>query len=930
MSEFLAEARILVRPDTTGFRAELEAALASATKPITIPVVPVVAGGLATATAQTEAFTAAQAGAAAETQAVAAALEKETIAATQATAAQTAHSRSVAGLARGAGASALSLFGLRGATLAASGAFLAGTAAVVAFGKSLQSAAELETQLNVFRVNAGATADEMARVSEEARQLGRDITLPGVTAGTAAEAMTTLAKAGLSVRDSMAAARGTLQLATAAEIDVATATELVAGSLNAFGLAGEDAVKVADLLAGAAGESQGEIEDLGLGLQQVQGTAQAFGVSLGDTVTALTILTKSGLSARQAGTGLNVALIRLATNKDAQKFVTDLGLKIRDMNQNIRPQVFAELGEAMQGMSKSAQQSALATLFGRDALKSILPLAAAGTQEFNQVSQAVNEAGLAQEKAAARTSGLQGAMENLSNQVGALGLVVGEVAKGPVTQFANDLAGTVSEMTTAAEGAVRLTGAMRDFTESIPGEGPLNQFGLLLKKAAEVSNPLTLTLKLAAEGAKQLGAGAEEAGGKLSVFDGIANTVKGTLGDLADAFNQAAAAARAQQPAQGGLNVKEILNIGEGFDARQTRDKIAKDNQALLSDLNAERDFLIAQLQRDYVKNRPALKRALEQQLLGANTEIDSILKSGQAARDKAKADAERAAKEALAAANARDQALLSAQNVARQQRQNAIDQASQTPGLQDDIKRERQLRALVLAQIAAVKQRITDETTRKAALVALNSILISVGGTIKSLVAQQKANQEQQRQDLLQGVDLDIELANVTGDQAAEVRARNRKIAALNKDLQAEKKAHGTTTILYKQIALEIARQNAAKKDIQGEVNKGRSFAQETFEFLQTQQGFASNLLGNLIPTGATGGLVGGGAPVSAALTPVAGLADGQSKSGPTAGQAQTTNSILLGILNQLKVLNGDMTAPEAQRQNRGQRAVMDGVGGG
>ena len=40
MSEFLAEAQILVRPDTTGFRAELEAALKVATaKPITIPVV---------------------------------------------------------------------------------------------------------------------------------------------------------------------------------------------------------------------------------------------------------------------------------------------------------------------------------------------------------------------------------------------------------------------------------------------------------------------------------------------------------------------------------------------------------------------------------------------------------------------------------------------------------------------------------------------------------------------------------------------------------------------------------------------------------------------------------------------------------------------------------------------------------------------------
>ncbi len=108
-------------------------------------------------------------------------------------------------------------------------------------------------------------------------------------------------------------------------------------------------------------------------------------------------------------------------------------------------------------------------------------------------------------------------------------------------------------------------------------------------------------------------------------------------------------------------------------------------------------------------------------------------------------------------------------------------------------------------------------------------------------------------------------------------------------------------------------------------ERNKQKNlFAQATFDFLQAQQGFASNLLGNLIPSGATGGLV-GGSPVSNALTPAAGFADGQSKSGPTSGQAQTTNGILARILEQLKVLNGSQAAPEANRQAAWQRSTMD-----
>ncbi len=153
-----------------------------------------------------------------------------------------------------------------------------------------------------------------------------------------------------------------------------------------------------------------------------------------------------------------------------------------------------------------------------------------------------------------------------------------------------------------------------------------------------------------------------------------------------------------------------------------------------------------------------------------------------------------------------------------------------------------------------------------------------------------------------------------------------------MNKELRNEAKAHGKTTLLYKELRNEIASQTAAINDITKEKQKqntSRSFAQASFDFLQTQQGFASNLLGNLIPTGATGGLV-GGSPVKDALNPQAAFADGQTKSGPTSGQAQTTNGLLGAILNQLKTLNGDNVAPEATRQNRGQRSVMDGVGGG
>jgi hypothetical protein len=105
----------------------------------------------------------------------------------------------------------------------------------------------------------------------------------------------------------------------------------------------------------------------------------------------------------------------------------------------------------------------------------------------------------------------------------------------------------------------------------------------------------------------------------------------------------------------------------------------------------------------------------------------------------------------------------------------------------------------------------------------------------------------------------------------------------------------------------------------------QNQALATATFEFLQAQQGFASNLLGNLIPGGATGGLVGGGSPVQSALQPVASAADGRSQTGPTAGQGNATNHILTQILQQLKQINGSQAAPEANRQRAGQNAIFD-----
>src|SRR5262249_46831754 len=162
--------------------------------------------------------------------------------------------------------------------------------------------------LAVFQATTQATAEELRNVSDAAKALGRDLTLPGVTAIDAAQAMTELAKAGLSVQDSIAGARGVLQLAKAAAIDNAQATELAASALNAFGLAGDQASHVADVLANAANEAQGSIVDVGIAFQQAAAIGHQVGLSFEDTTAFITELARAGLTGSDAGTSLRTAL----------------------------------------------------------------------------------------------------------------------------------------------------------------------------------------------------------------------------------------------------------------------------------------------------------------------------------------------------------------------------------------------------------------------------------------------------------------------------------------------------------------------------------------------------------------------------------------------------------------------------------------------
>ena len=909
MSEFLAQARVLVTPDTTRFRAELEAQLALATaKPIVVPVVAQAA--TAQAVGATTALSAAQQGAIASTAGFTKAVQLEGAALQQATIAARAHAVAQSQVGKAAVANTAGMLGLRGAVLTAGTAFIAATVGFQALGKAIGSAVSFERELNVFQVTAGATADQMERVTAVARELGRDITLPGVAANDAAQALSLLARAGLSVEDSINAVRGTLQLATAAQIENAAAAELVANALNAFKLSGDQATRVADLLAGAANESQGSIADMGLALKQTASIASGLGISVEDTVTILTQLSRAGLSASDAGTSFRQTLLRLIQDLPrVTQEVSALGLNLRDASGNIRPQVFEELGKKLKALTPAARQLAIANLGGADAIRTLLILTRAQAGEFDTLEAAITKTGLAQDLSAARTKGLGGDVEAAKNQFADLGLTVGQVASGPLSQIvivAGQAAGAMNE----------LAGSL----ERVGGRGGfLSEFGKVVNDFANSFGRLNISFQ---QGIRL----ATTTRDNFSVLASAASVATTAVEGLASALEKVGSAVIQTQglPKDSGLSVQQITNRVAGFDAEEVRARISGDNQSIVAVLQQEQEFLIAQLDRQFVKNRPALRRSLENALLGVGTEIEAITQKGATTAKNAAAEAARAASEA-------DRALLDALGQRRDDAARKIAAAADTAGVQDDIRRQNELQALIKIQIAKVRERIKGEQERKAAIRDLRIALIASRREEDALRQQQAEERAAARQE---NINLDIAFAETTGNVAREIAARQRLIALLKKQQASVKK--GTNE--WKRLRNEIATQQQAIKDAKKESEKtsdtGKSAQQFFFEQLQAQQGFASNLLGNLIPSGQTSGLVGVPSPTTGpgkGVSVAASVQEAKASSGPTAGQANATINRLDKIIAQLQELNGDQKNPEAHRQRKGQHAVMDyGAGGG
>lgn len=302
------------------------------------------------------------------------------------------------------------------------------TYGAVAFAKSsVDIERQFSTSMRLIQASTKAPAGEMKQLNDLAVKLGADTSF---SANDAADAMLELAKAGLDTKTIMGGGvAGTLTLAAAGGTDLASAATIASNAMNTFNLRGKDMDSVAAALAGGANASTASVESLGQALQQVGPGATNAGLSLQETIAALSVFDQAGIKGSDAGTSLKTMLTRLVPSTEAASTaMDDLGLKFTNSDGSFKSlaQISQQLKTKMSGLSAEQRTLALNTIFGSDASRAATVLMKEGSAGIRDFIKATKDQNAAQEMAQARMSGTEGALEKLSGAIETAQLRIGQ------------------------------------------------------------------------------------------------------------------------------------------------------------------------------------------------------------------------------------------------------------------------------------------------------------------------------------------------------------------------------------------------------------------------------------------------------------------------------------------------------------------------
>lgn len=357
------------------------------------------------------------------------------------------------------------------------------------FDASMSNVYGLMSSLNLTQMQMDALRDT-------AREMGATTKF---SASEAADAMGYMALAGWDDAQVIAGIPGVLNLAAAANMDLAKASDIVTDTMTPFGMAAERAGEAADVFAYAQANSNTTVEGLGEAMKYAAPTADAFGMTLQDTAAAMGVLANAGIKGSQGGTTLNAMLRDMKNNAKNGAIAigkTKVALTNADGSYRSYAAIIRDIDKATSSMTASQRDAALGAIFGDESLKGILATLKQGPDALDAMTEGMYACGgAAEDMAATMGDNLKGDLAILESGAQDMAIALSDwlmpAARG-VVQGVTDLIGKFNALDDGTKNTIFRIGAMA------AAAGPLLLSGGKVLTLLSGVNPLVVGLGAAA------------------------------------------------------------------------------------------------------------------------------------------------------------------------------------------------------------------------------------------------------------------------------------------------------------------------------------------------------------------------------------------------------------------------------------------------
>lgn len=302
---------------------------------------------------------------------------------------------------------------------------------------------DFEAQMSRVQAIAGATADELEQLTNQAIDLGASTSF---SASEVAAGMENLASAGFTTQEIMEAMPGLLDLAVSSGADLARSSEIAASAIRGFGLEANSSAHIADVFAEASARTNAQVEDMGEAMKYIAPVANTMGLSIEEVAAAIGIMSDAGIKGEQAGTTLRGALTRLTKPTDKMVAVMDeLGISFYDNEGKMKSltEMISMLQNATSGLTEEQQQYALTTLFGTESLSGMVALISRGSDDLADMTKEFENAdGAAKDMADTMLDNTKGSIEELKGSLESAGIAI----QKSLSPFIRDLAEKIQDL----------------------------------------------------------------------------------------------------------------------------------------------------------------------------------------------------------------------------------------------------------------------------------------------------------------------------------------------------------------------------------------------------------------------------------------------------------------------------------------------------